>query len=204
MTRPHTSHRLIRGPRCVQPRLAAYAALALTIVAVTGGETAAEPGAPGPGAIVLRAPAPPSPGSREQMVRWSRAWSGEWSRLSGPYRHLVATRRAGRPLAGLAACEALGRALLSLDRDRLFPVPDPAVERPLRRALDRLVGVSVECLRWRPHAAGHALDQAGRALGEARRALDRYRGAAEGAERSLAPSLHQTPASKVGTRRRKR
>ena len=158
-------------------RLPPLAALLVVLASAAAAPASAGSGRSDPdhGHIELREAAPPPAAARVRMRRWSRVWSARWSTLSGAYGRLVTARRAGRRLSGLPGCEDLGRGLLALDRERLFPVPDPVVERHLRRALERLARTAVECLRGRPHAAGYALDRARRALAATDRALARYR-----------------------------
>ena len=158
----------------------------------------ADPGRKRPGeAVVLRPAAPPSALEQARFDRWYRAWRQETTDFR---RAFAATVRAaaGSDRQLQPYCAPFAEAVLGIDRRRVLPVPDPAADLHLRRALRAATLAAVSCLRGRPYAARGRLRAAGADFDRVERLLRRYRSAAPAGERSdagaaIAPSSSRKP-----------
>ncbi|HSL82900.1 MAG TPA: hypothetical protein VLF66_08995 [Thermoanaerobaculia bacterium] len=158
-------------------RPAAVPAVAFTLFAMAA--PGAAPAAPAqesaPEQAPLLAPAEPlSALSRARMARWHAAWRDEAEGLLRATAALAdLAGRPGRPDLR-PPCLALGGALLELDRERLLPAPDAAVDLHLRRSLRALTRAAVTCLTERPYAARAAVAEGAGGLRQVRAVLARY------------------------------
>jgi len=130
------------------------------------------------GKVVLERSSEPS--SASQRRREIEAWLAFWRREIEPVREaaerILQAIGHEHPSAIPAVCRALGRAVLDVDQEALWPAPDYAVHRHLRRHLDHLVRAATACLSGRLTAVQAELRRAERARGQAALALKRYRG----------------------------
>lgn len=151
------------------------AAALVGLVAVAALPAAAPAGAPEPAPRLILVPAePPSALERARMARWHAAWRQEAAPLLRATSALAAiAQRPGRPDLR-PSCLALAGALLELDRERLLPAPDPAVDLHLRRSLRALTRAAVTCLTKRPYAARAAVAEGAGGLRQVRAVLARY------------------------------
>ncbi len=162
---------------------------------------AADPRRPMPEeTVVLRPSAPPSALERARFDRWHRAWREETADFR---RAFAATVRAaaGSDRQLQPYCAPFAEAVLGIDRGRVLPVPDPAADLHLRRALRAATLAAVSCLRGRPYAARGRLRAAGADFGRVEHLLRRYRRPGPAGERGeagvvIAPS----PGGKSGDR----
>lgn len=125
------------------------------------------------GAINVRRAAEPTAEEREEVLRWHRVWRKETGALRKTLGRL-GSREHRAPVGDLGWCGALGRAVLAVDRERVFPAPTYGVGARLRRALGALVRAATACFDRRPFEAAFRLDQAHEELAEAGRLLRPY------------------------------
>lgn len=109
-----------------------------------------------------------------EMALWYRTYRRELAAVETALGRLLAAREVDRPIYLVPPCRRLARALVALDRDALFPVPDLAADVHLKRALDRLAEAAVACLDQRFAASEYYLGEAERARREFGLALRRY------------------------------
>lgn len=154
---------------------AALAALVGLVAVAALPAAAAAAGVHEPEPAPVLAPAePPSALERARMARWHADWRREAEPLLRATSALATlARRPGRPDLR-PPCLALGGALLELDRERLLPAPDPAVDLHLRRSLSALTRAAVTCLTKRPYAARAAVAEGAGGLRQVRAVLARY------------------------------
>lgn len=188
--------------RLTHPSSAALVLLVSLLLGPTAPTAAAgaeaDPGPQRPGeAVALRPAAPPSALERARFDRWYRAWREETTEFR---RAFAATVRAaaGSDRQLQPYCAPFAEAVLGIDRGRVLPMPDPAADLHLRRALRAATLAAVSCLRGRPYAARGRLRAAGAAFDRVERLLRRYRRAGPAGERSaagaaLAPSSGRKP-----------
>lgn len=125
------------------------------------------------GTIDFRRASEPTAQERERMLRWHGIWREETAPLREVLGRFVGAEHAA-PVADPRWCGTLGRAVLAVDRERVFPVPSYGVGARLRRALGALVRAANACFDRRSYEAGFRLAQAHEAFAQAGRLLRPY------------------------------
>lgn len=124
--------------------------------------------------ILERAP------DRSELRRRVLAWVRRWRREIAPVHRAAATvvhvLKEEHPSMLPSACRLLGRAALDFDHDRLWPAPDYALHRHLRRHVDHLTRAATACLSGRRNALVAELHRAHRARAQAALAIRRWDG----------------------------
>lgn len=117
----------------------------------------------------------PDDGDRQRRVR---VWLHRWRREIAPVHRASATvarvLKEEHPSMLPSACRLLGRAVLDLDHERLWPAPDYALHRHLRRHVDHLTRAATACLAGRRTSVGAELRRAHQARAQARLAVQRW------------------------------
>lgn len=117
----------------------------------------------------------PERGERRRRVL---AWIHRWRREIAPVHRAAATvvhvLKEEHPSMLPSACRLLGRAALGFDHDRLWPAPDYALHRHLRRHVDHLTRAATACLSGRRNALVAELHRAHRARAQAALAIQRW------------------------------
>jgi hypothetical protein len=106
------------------------------------------------------------------------AWHDAYRRALAPVKEalagVVAAEGSLRPKAARPACARLAAALARVDRERLFPVPDLAVDLHLKRALLHLEGAAAACGETRFGGTAHHLHETAVAVRQLDLALGRW------------------------------
>lgn len=124
--------------------------------------------------LELRLARPPSASERDAMERWYRLWRTEAGPVERSFGALARLARKGGSPDLRPRCLELGEALLELDRERVLPAPNPAVDLHLRDGLRALTRAAVTCLTKRPYKARHALAEAETRFRQVARVLRTY------------------------------
>lgn len=130
------------------------------------------------GQVVLERSSEPASASdqRREVVTWLAFWRREIEPVHEAAGRILRAIGHEHPSAIPAFCRALGRAVLDVDQEALWPAPDYAVHRHLRRHLDHLIRAATACLSGRLTAVQAELRRADRARDQAALALKRYGG----------------------------
>lgn len=154
-------------------------ALILPVLAAFGQETApqAEPDLPSirteNGRLVVQGVRPAAE-RRQHVLAWHRRWQRQIEPVHKAASLVRRVLREEHPSMLPGACRILGKALLALDRKRLWPAPDYALHRHLKNHLDHLTRAATACLGGRRTAVGAELRRADRASDQADLALQRW------------------------------
>ena len=134
-----------------------------------------------PETIHIKASPEPRPGRLLQMAAWHRRYSAGMAATKQSWLQLLQSiHRMGpdepHPLRELATrCTVIRRAVSRLATDQIFPVPDPAVDIHLQRAVGSLRGAAAVCDARRFFLLTYRLEQAESAFREAARLMGPYR-----------------------------
>lgn len=125
------------------------------------------------GTIDFRRALEPTEEERSRVLEWHRIWREETGPLRRTLGRLGAEEHAA-PVADRAWCVTLGRAVLAVDRERVFPAPSYGVGVRLTRGLGALVRAANACFEGRTHEAAFRLAQAHEAFAGAAWLLGPY------------------------------
>lgn len=125
------------------------------------------------GKVVLER-APDRSEHRRRVLAWLRRWRREIAPLHRAAATVVHVLEEEHPSMLPSACRLLGRAALDFDHRRLWPAPDYALHRHLRRHVDHLTRAATACLTGRRSSLAAELRRAHQARAQAALALQRW------------------------------